>query len=419
MKKSFLFVFAFLFFYTRANSQPQIGSCKIFPANNPWNIDISDTVKYPTNKISDAYLAHMSSGTHLHPDFGSDPSYGIPFDVVGIDQPLVQMTYTAYGDQSDPGPFPIPPDALVEASGDPKGDHHVLIVDTGRCMLYEFWRAQKDSADNNWSSANGATFDLSSNHYRPDTWTSGDAAGLPMYPGLVRYDEVQSGEITHAVRFTMNTTSRAWIFPARHHAGSVDDTTYPPMGLRLRMKADFDLSSYKGQALVILKALKKYGMILADNGSNWYISGSTDTRWNDDTVGAIKKVPGSAFEVVDMGYRIETDGDTITLPGDSLPVTQTSVKESQVTPQTILLAQNAPNPFSSTTNIEYRIPNDGLLTLNVYDALGREVATLVDGFVPGGEHSAMFNASGLSAGVYVARLQAGNIILQRMMQVLR
>ncbi len=191
------------------------------------------------------------------------------------------------------------------------------------------------------------------------------------------------------------------------------------MGLRLRLKAGFDLSPYKGQVLVILKALKKYGMILADNGSGWFISGSTDTRWNDDTLSALKNVLGSAFEVVDMGYRIETDNDTITLPGDSLPVTQTPVRELQTSPQNISLSQNAPNPFGEMTNVEYRIPNNEKITLNVYNALGRQVATLVNGFVGGGEHTATFNAAGLSAGVYIARLQAGGSVLQRMMQVVR
>ncbi|HET7153725.1 MAG TPA: T9SS type A sorting domain-containing protein [Candidatus Kapabacteria bacterium] len=331
------------------------------------------------------------------------------------------MTYNLYGDQSDPGPFPIPPDALVEASGDPNGDHHVLIVDTGRCMLYEFWRAQKDSTDDNWSSANGATFALSSNHYRPDTWTSGDAAGLPIFPGLVRYDEVRSGEITHAVRFTTDTSSKAWIFPARHHAGKYFDTTYPPMGLRLRLKAGYDISGFTGESLIILKALKKYGMILADNGGSWFISGATDNRWtvNDDNdLNHLKSVPGSAFEVVDMGYRIETDGDTITLPGDSLPVTQTPVRET-VPPLNFSLDQNAPNPFSNNTVLHFITPANTRVMLNVYDALGRQVTTLVNGLVTAGEHTAAFSATGLPAGVYFARLQTGGTVIQRMMQVLR
>jgi hypothetical protein len=171
--------------------------------------------------------------------------------------------------------------------------------------------------------------------------------------------------------------------------------------------------------LVILKALKKYGMILADNGSSWFISGSTDTRWNDDTLGAIKQVPGSAFEVVDMGYRIETDNDTITLPGDSLPIVQTYVRQAQTSPQNISLDQNAPNPFSEMTNVEYRIPNNEKITLNVYNVLGKQVAELVNGFMGVGEHTAVFNAAGLPGGVYIIRLQADGAVIQRMMQVLR
>jgi len=422
MKNSFLVVFALLLLCARVNSQPKVGPCDIFPANNPWNVDVSDTVKYPTNKLSDTYIAHLNANRggrrYLHPDFGHDSTYGIPYEVVSGSQPFVTITYNAYGDQSDPGPYPIPPDALVEGGANSGGDQHVLVVDTGNCVLYELYSSTKNP-DNSWTAASGAVFDLSANHYRPDTWTSADAAGLPIYPGLVRYDEVQSGEIKHAVRFTTDTTSRAWIFPARHHAGSRNDTTWPPMGLRLRLKAGFDLSPYKGQVLVILKALKKYGMILADNGSGWFISGSTDTRWNDDTLSALKNVLGSAFEVVDMGYRIETDNDTITLPGDSLPVTQTPVREVQTSSQNISLSQNAPNPFGEMTNVEYRIPNNEKITLNVYNALGRQVAELVNGFMGGGEHMAVFNAAGLPGGVYIVRLQADGAVVQRMMQVLR
>jgi len=327
MKKLYLLFFAsFLtagFTSTMLQAQPVVGTHEIFPANNPWNIDISDTVKYPTNKLSNSYITNINQYRQfLHPDFGSDSTYGIPYEVVGAAQPLVTMTYNLYGSESDPGPFPIPPSALVEGGRSPSnnGDRHVLIVDTARNKLYEFWQAVKDASDNNWSSSNGATFDLTRNLYRPDGWTSGDAAGLPIFPGLVRYDEVQAGAINHALRFTVQKSSKAWIFPARHEAGSsTDTTTYPPMGLRLRLKAGFDLSPYTGQSLVILTALKKYGMIVADNGSAWFISGCTDLRWDDNALSPIKNVPGSAFEVVDMGYRIETNSDTISLPGDSLP----------------------------------------------------------------------------------------------------
>ncbi|MCC7448252.1 MAG: hypothetical protein IT324_12605 [Anaerolineae bacterium] len=277
-----------------AMTQAMIEGCPVFPPDNAWNRDVTQDAVDPN---SAAYIASINRDgrTFLHADFGSDPEYGIPYVVVPGTQPKVPITYTESGDESDPGPFPIPPDAPIEAGG----DQHVLVIDEDNCVLYELYQAEKVS--NGWEAGSGAVFDLKSNKLRPDTWTSADAAGLPIFPGLARYDEVQSGAIRHALRFTVSKTQRAFIHPATHAASDSDDPALPPMGLRLRLKADYDISRYSGASKVILTALKQYGMIVADNGSSWFISGATDSRWNDDDLNQLKQVPGSAFEVVQAG----------------------------------------------------------------------------------------------------------------------
>lgn len=209
-------------------------------------------------------------------------------------QPTVPVAFD-YADESDPGPYPIPPGVRIEAGS----DRHALIVRDGECRLYELFALERSGGG--WHAGSGAIFDLDSNALRPDGWTAADAAGLPIFAGLARYDEVRSGRIEHALRFTVSRTQRAYIHPATHFASSITDPAAPPMGLRLRLRADFDISGYRGDARVILEALRDYGMIVADNGSNWYISGSTDSRWDDDDLNQLKTVPGSAFEVVDTG----------------------------------------------------------------------------------------------------------------------
>jgi hypothetical protein len=274
-----------------AGKPPTIAGCPMFPADNPWRTDIS---QYPLNPHSDAWVAAVGAQLHLHPDFGSNPKYGIPFETVPVDQPEVPITFTAYKDQSDPGPYPIPRHARVEAGS----DRHVL-VGSADCHLYELYAAKRSG--DGWIARSGAIFDLSSDALRPDGWTSADAAGLPILPGLVRPGEVRSGAINHALRFTVNTTQRGYIHPATHQAGSTDSPDVPPMGARFRLRADFSLAGYTGAARVILTCLKKYGMFVADNGSSWYISGATYPGWNDEDLDQLKTVPGSAFEVVDTG----------------------------------------------------------------------------------------------------------------------
>jgi hypothetical protein len=275
-----------------ATSVTKIGGCEVFPPNNPWNENVSNL---PVNPMSSQYIASIDlTKQFLHPDFGSNPTYGIPYTVVNKSQPFVPITFDAYGDESNPGPYPVPLNAPVESGS----DRHVLVVDTGNCHLYEMYDAQQ--VGTGWVCASGAVFNLNSNALRPEGWTSADAAGLPILPGLALYSEVASGVINHALRFTVQDSQNGWISPATHQAGSAN-TALPPMGLHLRLKASFSLAGFHGEALVILTALKKYGMIVADNGSSWYISGDTDPRWNDNDLDQLKSVPGNAFEAVETG----------------------------------------------------------------------------------------------------------------------
>ncbi len=264
----------------------------MFPPDNAWNRDVSGL---PVDPRSDDYIRLIGADGSLHPDFGGGGQYGIPFEVVPAGQPKVPIAFTAYGDESDPGPYPIPPNARVEGGS----DRHVLVVAEGECKLYELYVAQRSG--DGWSAESGAVSDLRSNAVRPKGWTSADAAGLPILPGLARYDEIAAGAVAHALRFTVQRTQRGFIFPARHFASSSDDPSLPPMGLRLRLKASYDVSRFRGQARVILQGLKRYGMIVADNGSDWYVTGASDPRWDDEDLNQLKTVPGSAFEAVQTG----------------------------------------------------------------------------------------------------------------------
>jgi hypothetical protein len=275
-----------------AGGSPTLQGCPVFPVDNPWNRDVSGD---PVDPRSDAYVAGMNGGSRfLHADFGSDPTYGIPWTTVPGNQPRVPMSFD-YADQSDPGPYPFPPDAPVEAGG----DSHVLVMDRDACRLYETFDSHYQGSG--WHCGSGAIFDLRSNGLRPDGWTSADAAGLPILPGLVRRDEVLKGEIRHALRFTVDRTQRAYVHPATHFASDDGNPDLPPMGLKVRLKASYDLSSFHGSSRVILAALKQYGMFVADNGSDWFISGETNTAWDDDDLNQLKTVPASAFEVVLLG----------------------------------------------------------------------------------------------------------------------
>jgi hypothetical protein len=275
---------------------------QLFPANNPWNTDIS---QYPLDPNSSAYITSIGSAGHLHPDFGTvwdGAPNGIPYIVVPGNQPLVPVSFD-YADESDPGPYPIPADSPIEGGSSATGDRHVLILDPTHFKLFELYDAF--NLGGSWHAGSGAVFDLTSNLLRTDGWTSADAAGLPILPGLVRYDEVAAGEIDHALRFTVSSTQKGYIHPATHYASSSTNASLPPMGLRLRLKASYDISGFPASVQVILRALKKYGMIVADNGSSWYLSGAPDPRWSDDELHTLGQVPGSAFEVVHTGPVIK------------------------------------------------------------------------------------------------------------------
>jgi hypothetical protein len=259
--------------------------------------------------LSDTYVNSIGRSVHLHPDFGTvwdGAPIGIPYAVVGAGQPQVPIDFY-YGDESDAGPYPIPPDAPIEGGPNSGGDRHVIVLDNANCRLYEVYDAHTADGGASWHAGSGAVFNLRSNALRPDGWTSADAAGLPIFAGLARYDEVVGqGEIRHALRFTVSRTQRGFIHPATHYASSSSDPSLPPMGLRLRMKAGYNCSGFSSEVRVICTALKRYGMIVADNGSDWYVSGAPDPRWSDDRLGDMKSLPGDAFEVVDTGEGIVT-----------------------------------------------------------------------------------------------------------------
>jgi hypothetical protein len=278
-----------------SGTAPREYSCPIFPASSPFNEDISHA---PVDPGSARYIAAIGAGLHLHADFGSNLSYGTPYAVVGPRQPKVPITFTEYGAESDRGPYPVPSNAPVEGAGE-EGDRHVLVLQRGACRLYELYHARRSGAG--WQAGSGAVFNLRRNALRPEGWTSADAAGLPIFPLLVRYPEVRAGRIDHALRVTVERTQRGYIHPATHFASASSDPSLAPMGLRLRLKASFSLAGYRGEALVVLRALKRYGLIVADNGSSWYITGAPDPRWNDEDLNQLKSVPGSAFEAVRSG----------------------------------------------------------------------------------------------------------------------
>ena len=277
---------------------PQAPDCPVFPRSNPWNRSVDEL---PVADNSATIIDSIGADEGLHADFGSGRweggPIGIPITVVGRHQDKSRVRFE-YADESDPGPYPIPRDVAIEGGRRSDGDRHAIIVDKHACTLYELF-ALYPTSSGGWRAGSGAIWDLRSNELRPEGWTSADAAGLPILPGLARYDEVRRGRINHALRFTVQETRRAYVYPARHFASSSNDPALPPMGLRLRLKADFDISGFPRQARIVLTALKRYGMMLADNGSDWYISGAPHRRWNNDALHTLGDVAGSNFEVVD------------------------------------------------------------------------------------------------------------------------
>ena len=277
-----------------ASPLPEAPNCPIFPTSNVWNRPIGSLPKHPRSK---EIVKAIGADRYVHADFGSGlwdgGPIGMPVTVVDSSEPTSFVDFL-YDDESDPGPYPIPPDVAIEGGLAADGDRHAIIVEQDSCTLYELFDLWPT-----WDAGSGAIWDLGSNALRPRGWTSADAAGLPILPGLARYDEVASGEIDHALRFTVQRSRRAYVYPARHFASSYTGKNLPPMGLRLRLRSDFNVGSFPYQARIVLRALKRYGMIVADNGSSWYISGVPDPRWSNDQLHTLHRVKGSDFRVVD------------------------------------------------------------------------------------------------------------------------
>jgi hypothetical protein len=279
-----------------AHRLPQAKHCPLFPRSNAWNQRVD---KLPVAKDSAAIVRAIGPGDPVHPDFGSGRygggPIGIPYTTVGRHQHSYRVKF-GYADESDRGPYPIPRNVPIEGGRKSTGDRHAIIVDRSRCKLYELYSLYRSGSG--WKAGSGAIWNLRSNHLRPAGWTSADAAGLPILPGLARFDEVKRGSIDHALRFTVERTRRAYVYPARHFASDLSDPNLPPMGLRFRLKASFDTSHFPRQSRIVLNALKRYGMIVADNGSNWFISGAPSSGWNNDDLHQLGRVHGSDFEVV-------------------------------------------------------------------------------------------------------------------------
>jgi hypothetical protein len=288
-------------FAAAAFAQPKVKStkCTVFPANNPWNQRVD---QLPVAADSTALVRSIGADSKAHADFGSGMwdggPIGIPYVVVSGKQKKVRVSFE-YADESDRVRYPVPKNAPIEGGKNADGDRHVIMIDKSKCKLYELYAAYPKNGGKSWTAGSGAVWSLKSNKLRPSGWTSADAAGLPIYPGLARYDEVAKGEIAHALRFTAPRTRKQFVYPARHQAGSSNDPDLPPMGARLRLKSSVNIASFPKQSRVVLTALRRYGMILADNGSPWYVSGAPDSRWDNDDLHSLGDLSGSDFEVVD------------------------------------------------------------------------------------------------------------------------
>jgi hypothetical protein len=386
---------------------PNLGNTQVFPPDNAWNWDISG---YQVHPNSANFIASIGTTVNLHPDFGT--AYGIPYITVNASQPKIPINFVAYGSESDPGPYPIPLNAPIEGGGGSSGDRHVLAVDTSNRMLYELYAAVPQAAQ--WNADCGAVFDLKSNQMRPAGWTSADAAGLPVFPGLVRYEEVYIKKvINHAVRFTVVNSQKAYIYPARHYASSSTDPNRPPMGLRVRLKASFNISTFSQPVQVILTALKKYGMLMADNGSNWYITGAPDDRWNDDSLGQLKSIAGSNFEAV---LTVDNSGNPI------FPIaTEHSPKVSTAPVFTV-----HPNPFNSESGAEITVTGSAAWQAEILDVNGRHIHSLVSSRTVSPDGLLRFHWDGktsqgntAAAGIYVFSLRGPEGTFSKRMLAMR
>ena len=346
---------------------PTVGNCTVLPADNIWNTPID---QLPVSPNSSTYVNTIGATTGVHADFGSGLWDGGPIGIPYITVPGTQTKYPAsftYADESDPGPYAVPLNAPIEGGTASTGDRHGISIDVDHCILYELYSAYPQSAS--WKAGSGAIFNLLSDSLRVATWTSADAAGLPIFPGLVRYDEIAAGEIRHALRFTVPQTQKAYVWPARHYASSLTAAQYPPMGVRFRLRADFDISSFSPANQIILKALKKYGMMIADNGSSWFLSGAPDSRWNNDELHDLGRVHGSDFQVVDVS--------SLMVSPDSGQAQQSTVTPPPPPPPTPISVMISP------TQATVRINKNQLFTAAVQNSTNKAVTWKVNGITGG------------------------------------
>jgi hypothetical protein len=398
-----------------------------FPDNHALNTPIDSLLVHPN---SENFISSIGEDAPLHPDLGTyyrGRPIGIPYNLVGSGQDLVSFTFEY---ESDPGPYPIPIPPLVEGlnsyTDDDNGDRHILVIDTSTNTLYESWynwppgHSMPDPDDwdtyppsdpSDWWAGSGAVFDLTSNDLRPLGWTSSDAAGLPIFPLLICYDEVEramatDGVVHHAIRFTVQNTRRAYIWPARHYASSSTNPNHPPMGLRFRLKADFDISGFTPRMQVILRTMKKYGIIVSDNGSNWFFQGTHDDRWDNDELHSLKSLHGRDFEAVDISPWMERrgfDSNYAAVP----PASGTSI------PDIIKLHINHPNPFTLVTVINYELEANSHVTLRIFDLSGKEIKTLVDEYQTTGPHEEEWDGTDsegkkVPSGIYFYQIRGEN-----------
>ncbi len=383
---------------------PTLGGCPLFPVDNIWNTPID---QLPVDASSSAYITSIGATTRLHADFGagewppgSGSKIGIPFVVVPASQPLVAITSFLYASQSDPGPYPIPPNAPIEGAPSTSGDRHVLVLRQGECKLYELYRAFPNG-NGTWRGDSGAVFTLTGHALRPDGWTSADAAGLPILPGVARFDEVLAGEIKHALRFTAPQTQRGYVWPARHFASGNTNPALPPMGQRFRLKASFVIdNSFSPQGRVLLRAMQKYGLILADNGSAWYISGAPDERWDNDALTAdFNRVRGSDFEAVNVS-SLQISANSGQVVGFGLAVTPAgrAVNPGASVPFTLTVSYNGSfsQPVALTAAVSPALPLQ--LQPTSVSTTGSAVVTLTDThsgqLLPGVWHTLWLTATG-------------------------
>ncbi|MGO9482021.1 MAG: T9SS type A sorting domain-containing protein [Candidatus Kryptoniota bacterium] len=449
MKKLNLTAWAFLvaaaqilLFAAEARSQQMPDfTGEVFPPDHALNTPIDSL---PVDANSNNYINSIGNNTSIHPDFGTfyegSPN-GFQYNLVGASQVRVPFTFE-YASESDAGPYPVPIPPLVEGLNnyldDSDGDRHLLVIDTSSHKLYEtwytwppghsmpdpgVWSSFPPSNPASWWAGSGAVFDLTSDSLRADGATSADAAGLPIFPLLIRYDEVEramAGDsiLHHAIRMTVQASQNSYIWPARHYASNSSNANLAPMGLRFRLKDTVNISNYSSQMRVILRTMKKYGLIVADNGGNWFFQGSHDTRWSDDELGSLKNLTGNDFEAVDISSWMKRPGFNINSAAVP-PAGATSVYSSSSKPPQYALYQSYPNPFNPSTVIRYQLSAVSHVTLKIYDVLGREVESLVNERQAAGSHLAIFSADNLPSGVYFYRLAAGGFVSTKKMILLR